>query len=172
MTTSLLDGWSIRGPTIRWVVVQGPFIPFAAYERVHPMFRLFVEATLAEHDTKDTLGYYYQELDALHLSVTTADGRPIPTASVYVEAGARNCEVERMAYPRAYAKRQPLHRMPDRARNSCADGTDTPFVYPDAIDRFAQTYVGGYSTRAGLVRVDGGAARARYCHPLHTDPQR
>jgi len=72
-------------------VVQGPFVPFDAYERVRAVFRLFVEASLAEHDTpakhdaKEMFERYYQELDALHLSVTTADGRPIPTASVYVE---------------------------------------------------------------------------------------
>lgn len=66
-------------------VVQGPFMPFDSYERVRATFRLFAETSLAEHDTTEALERYYQDLDALHLSVTTSDGLPIPTASVHVE---------------------------------------------------------------------------------------
>jgi len=68
-------------------VVQGSFVPFTAYKRVRAVFRLFTETKLAgfEHDTADTLVRFYQELDALHLSVATADGRPIPVTLVYVE---------------------------------------------------------------------------------------
>jgi len=68
-------------------VVQGPFVPLPAYERVRSVFRLFAETMLADPtgNTIDARDRYYRELDALHLSVTTADGRPVPTSSVYVE---------------------------------------------------------------------------------------
>jgi len=67
-------------------VVQGPFVPFQAYERVRAVFRLFAETQASgAQDTPEKLAHYHGELDALHLSVSTADGRLIPIIAAHVE---------------------------------------------------------------------------------------
>ena len=66
--------------------VNGPFVPLPAYKKVQPVFRRFVEAThpLLDHDDPEALKLFYQERDALDLSVTTEAGLPIPVEWVHV----------------------------------------------------------------------------------------
>ena len=66
------------------MVVTGSFRPFATYERVRPFFqRLF--------ETKGDPSHLYPERDALGLTVTTLDGRVVPTEWIEIgDASSRN----------------------------------------------------------------------------------
>src|SRR5690242_14843537 len=82
-------------------MVHGPFKPAPAYRKVQPIFRLFTEATWVTQGQKpdeDKLARYYRERDALHLSVTTAAGLPVPVAWVHVGDAAQEVGEEEGYY--------------------------------------------------------------------------
>ena len=70
-------------------MVQGPFIPLPAYEKVRAVFRLFSEASgmgngTGYPDDPEKLQRFYAERDALALAVTTREGLIIPTEWAHV----------------------------------------------------------------------------------------
>ena len=81
-------------------VARGRFTPSPAYERVRPVFRMYVEAQ-RETGTSDEnlIAAYYRRRDALGLTVETDDGKPIPASTVHIEdmmdeEDETACEVE------------------------------------------------------------------------------
>jgi hypothetical protein len=81
-------------------IARGRFMPCPAYERVRPVFRMFVEAQRATGPADENLmAAYYRSRDGLGLAVETDSGKPIPATTVHIEdmmdeGDETACEVE------------------------------------------------------------------------------
>jgi len=88
-------------------VAVGLFVPTPAYERVRPVFRLFIEAHAdgeSEPDVAKLSAYEAARAD-LELVVTDASGDPLPAAGVVVLDFSTACEVEvYFATPQKFAQ--------------------------------------------------------------------
>jgi hypothetical protein len=70
-------------------VAFGDFEPAPAYEAVRPVFLLFIEAIpdssrREQRANEQKLAQYYQERDALQLTLQDADGHFIPTSWIHI----------------------------------------------------------------------------------------
>lgn len=67
-------------------MAYGTFLPLEAYNRVRPIFRLFVQALRGNGRTPDNelLTQYYRARDALHLTLESERGTTIPTVSIHI----------------------------------------------------------------------------------------
>jgi hypothetical protein len=98
---------------------SGPFEPTAAYERVRPVFRLFIEARADGESEPNAakLAAYEREREKLVLSVQDEHGQNLHGAGVAIldysataEAGDEPYEVEvYFATPRHFAQLAPLN---------------------------------------------------------------
>lgn len=73
-----------RDPAKR--MAYGTFLPLPAYDRVRPIFRLFVQALRGNGRAPDDalLTQYYRARDALHLTLETERGATIPTLAIQI----------------------------------------------------------------------------------------
>ncbi len=79
-------------------MVCGHFCPAPAYEKVRSIFQMFSEA-LENNNDEAMIARYYQERDALNLSIITTDGYEVPTDYVsifdyFLELGDDGYEAE------------------------------------------------------------------------------
>lgn len=67
-------------------MAYGTFLPLEAYDRVRPIFRLFVQALRGNGRApdEDLLAQYYRARDALHLTLETEHGVAIPTVAIQI----------------------------------------------------------------------------------------
>lgn len=67
-------------------MAYGTFLPLPAYDRVRPIFRLFVQALRGNGRAPDDalLAQYYRARDALHLTLETERGVVIPTVVIQI----------------------------------------------------------------------------------------
>jgi len=67
-------------------IASGDFHPSAEYHRVHPVFRLYIEATVnGAISNSEKLERYYQERDDLDLTVRLPGGEVVPMQCVHIE---------------------------------------------------------------------------------------
>jgi len=71
-------------------VAYGDFEPLPAYNAVRPVFQLFIQAVdessgRAQGADEKKLAQYYQERDALQLTLQDADGHLIQTSWIHVD---------------------------------------------------------------------------------------
>lgn len=67
-------------------MAYGTFLPLPAYDRVRPIFHLFVQALRGNGRAPDDalLAQYYRARDALHLTLQTDSGVTIPTIAIQI----------------------------------------------------------------------------------------
>ena len=67
-------------------MAYGTFLPLEAYDRVRPIFRLFVQALRGNGRTPDDalLAQYYRTRDALHLTLEDDHGVTVPTVAIQI----------------------------------------------------------------------------------------
>lgn len=66
-------------------VITGSFVPFPAYENVRQVCRMYTELIKSGQTDSEHMKHFFQEYDALHLSLTTMDGLPVETLWTHIE---------------------------------------------------------------------------------------
>lgn len=94
-------------------MAYGTFLPLQAYERVRPIFRLFVQALRGNGRTPDDalLAQYYRTRDALHLTLQDDHGATIPTVAIQILDLRELWESEGCAIEVWFANREVFHHI-------------------------------------------------------------